>query len=58
MHAGIDCYYVPEKDIFVEPKPYASWVLNESAEWDHPTIKKPLEDGFWKWNEKLEAWER
>ena len=57
-HAGIDSYYLPEKDIFIDPKPYPSWVINELGEWDHPTVKRPTADGFWKWNEKLEVWER
>ena len=47
--AGVGFQYVPELDIFVEPKPYAIAVLNaETKQWE-PPFPKP-DSGFWKWD--------
>jgi hypothetical protein len=39
-YAGIGYTYDEDRDAFVSPKPYASWVLNEeSCLWEAPTAK-------------------
>lgn len=35
--AGIGYTYDPTRDVFIRPKPYPSWILNESTtEWEAP----------------------
>lgn len=56
-YAGIGDTYDEERDAFIAPKPYNSWILNEElCQWDAPT-PKPLEYGPYVWNESSLAWE-
>jgi hypothetical protein len=55
--AGIGFIYNENKDIFVDSQPFASWTLDENDDWQ-PPISKPLEDGFWEWNEAEQKWDR
>jgi len=56
-YAGIGFTYDPEKDAFIAPKPYASWILNEeTCRWEAPTPYPT--DGFtYFWNEERVDWE-
>ena len=38
QYAGIGYTYNPDGDVFIQPKPYPSWVLNENFEWQPPAI--------------------
>jgi len=41
--AGIGYTYDPGRDVFLRPKPYASWVLNEvTTEWEAPIPEPEL----------------
>lgn len=52
--AGIGYRYDVERDAFIPPKPYPSWVLNEATcLWDAP-IEKP--DGSYYWEEETKSW--
>lgn len=54
-YAGIGFKYDEERDAFIAPKPYPSWVLNEeTCQWEAP-ISKP--EGFYIWNENAQIWE-
>jgi hypothetical protein len=55
--AGIGFTYDSERDAFIPPKPFKSWVLvEETCKWRAP-IDYP-DDGFsYSWNEKLKDWE-
>jgi hypothetical protein len=55
--AGIGYSYDPERDAFIPPKPFDSWLLNESTcQWQAPTPYPT--DGFtYFWNEAELAWE-
>jgi len=54
--AAIGSSYKEGRDVFISPKPYPSWVLNEeTTEWESP-IPRPS-DTFHKWNEATQAWE-
>lgn len=55
--AGIDYTYDAGRDAFIPPKPYASWVLNESScLWEAPT-EMPVEEGkIFVWNEDTTSW--
>ena len=55
--AGIDFKYDQYKDAFIEPKPYPSWILNETAcRWDAPVVK-PDDGQKYIWNETIKNWE-
>ena len=43
------------RNAFIAPKPYPSWVLNESTcRWDAPVPMPP--GGPWEWDEDIEEW--
>lgn len=53
-YAGIGYYYDSQRDAFISPKPFPSWVLNEeTCLWEAP-VSKP--DGNWYWDEETTSW--
>jgi len=54
QYAGIGYTYDPIADVFVAPKPYQSWSLDENLDWQAPTLK-PIE-GRWYWDESTLNW--
>lgn len=56
-YAGIGFTYDPELDAFIGPKPYDSWLLNETTcQWEAPTPYPT--DGFtYNWNEANLSWD-
>jgi hypothetical protein len=54
-YAGIGYSYNSEKDIFVTPKPYPSWIRSGSF-WNAPT-PMPTDDKIYTWNEETLSWE-
>lgn len=55
-YAGIGHTYYVELDAFLEPQPFASWVLNAATfSWDAPT-PHPTDDKRYKWDEETLAW--
>ena len=56
-HAGIGYTYDSNRDAFISPKPYNSWILNESTcNWDAP-VARPDDNNMYKWNEEILNWE-
>jgi len=56
-HAGIGYTYDEDRDAFIPPKPYNSWVLNEqTCNWEAP-IAYPTDGQRYRWNESLVNWE-
>ena len=54
--AGIGNTYDLTRDAFIAPKPYASWVLNETTcQWDAPT-PYPDDDNVYTWDESTTSW--
>lgn len=54
--AGIGFTYDKERDAFIPPKPFPSWILNEeTCLWEAP-VPLPATDEFWEWNEKAQQW--
>jgi len=53
-YAGVGFVYDVEKDAFIAPKPYPSWILNEDAKWVAP-IERPT-DVITTWDEETESW--
>ena len=55
-YAGIGYSYDPQRDAFIPPKPFNSWVLNESScLWDPPT-PMPTDGKMYRWDEDTTAW--
>jgi hypothetical protein len=54
QYAGVGYTYDPVADIFIAPKPYPSWSLDENFDWQAPT-PKPQGDK-WYWDEKSLKW--
>lgn len=56
-YAGIGFTYDEERDAFIPPKPFESWVLDEdTCLWMAP-LPYPDDEGTYTWNEELFAWE-
>jgi len=60
-YAGIGYQYDQQKDAFIPPKPFNSWILNEdTCLWEAPVAKPTtvLEDNqYYSWNESIVNWE-
>ena len=55
-YAGIGYTFDEERDAFIPPKPYESWVLNEdTCLWDSP-VPYPSDGGMYEWNETEQSW--
>ena len=54
--AKIGDTYDKEKDKFISPQPFPSWVLDENDDWQAPT-PKPEDDKAYVWNEKDKTWD-
>ena len=56
-YAGIGFTYDAERDAFIPPQPFESWVLNEeTCRWDAPT-PMPQDGEMYMWNEETTSWE-
>ena len=56
-YAGIGYTYDLQRDAFISPKPYNSWILNESTcLWNAP-VAKPDDNNKYTWNEEILNWE-
>jgi hypothetical protein len=55
-YAGIGYLYFADLDMFVPPKPFESWILDEdNGKWDAPT-QKPDDGKNYIWNEESLSW--
>ena len=55
-YAGIGFTYDTSKDAFIPPKPYSSWVLNESTcMWEAP-VARPDNNQMCDWDEDNQQW--
>lgn len=62
--AGVGYIYDEINDVFVAPRPWASWVLNETFDW-MPPVPRPEDiideenhtSTSWIWNEDIQNWE-
>tara|TARA_R110002012_G_scaffold37292_2_gene104631 strand:- start:3 stop:386 length:384 start_codon:yes stop_codon:yes gene_type:complete len=56
-HAGIGYSYDQTRDAFIPPKPYNSWILNETTcLWEAPLVK-PDDGQIYNWNETTQQWD-
>ena len=55
-YASIGYTYDEQRDAFIPPKPFASWVLNESTcLWDAP-VARPTDEKSYYWDEDTTSW--
>jgi hypothetical protein len=55
-HAGIGYTYDETRDAFIPPKPFNSWILNESTcLWEAPVVC-PQDNNRYTWNEEILNW--
>jgi len=54
-YAGVGYTYDADIDAFVPPKPYASWVLNDVAQWEAP-VAMPDDGQMYSWDEDSQSW--
>jgi hypothetical protein len=59
-YAGVGYQYDQQRDAFIPPKPFNSWVLNEdTCLWNAP-VAMPSDASFdkkYKWNEQTLSWD-
>jgi hypothetical protein len=56
-HAGIGFQYDLQRDAFIPPKLYNSWILNEeTCNWNAP-ISYPNDGNYYSWNEQTLSWD-
>ena len=58
-YAGIGYTYDESRDAFIPPKPFNSWILNETTcQWEAPVAKPDSESGAaYLWNEETTSWD-
>ena len=55
-YAGIGFKYDKDRDAFISPKPFNSWVLNETTcRWNAP-VAMPIDDKMYTWDEETVNW--
>ena len=55
-YAGIGFTFDEQRDAFIPPQPFPSWVLNEeSCLWDAP-VPYPTDGGLYSWDEAAGEW--
>ena len=55
-YAGIGYTYDLQRDAFIPPKPFASWILNSNtAQWEPPT-PMPTDGKMYSWDEATTSW--
>ena len=55
-YAGIGFTYDSDRDAFIAPKPFASWILDEATcRWQAP-VAHPNDGQLYIWNEDSQSW--
>jgi hypothetical protein len=55
-YAGSGYVYDAQKDAFIPPKPFNSWLLNENTCLWEPPVPRPTDDKNYSWNEDTASW--
>jgi hypothetical protein len=55
-YAGVGYTYDAQRDAFIPPKPYNSWVLNEYFCVWYPPVAYPDDGKMYVWNEDTVSW--
>ena len=54
--AGVGYTFDEDRDAFIAPKPYNSWLLDEdTCQWQAP-VPYPTDDLMYEWDEELTDW--
>jgi hypothetical protein len=57
-YAGIEYSYDPQRNAFIPPQPFASWVLNEeTCRWEAP-VPYPNDGTIYTWDEETQTWNK
>ena len=59
-YAGIGHTYDEERDAFISPQPYPSWILDETTCHWEPPVARPADmdtGGRYHWNEETQHWD-
>lgn len=55
-YAGVGFVYDTQRDAFIPPKPFASWLLNETTcNWEAP-VPYPADGKIYVWAEEAQIW--
>jgi len=55
-YAGVGFTFDEQRDAFIPPKPYASWVLSEdTCQWKAP-VDMPTDGQMYSWDEATTSW--
>lgn len=55
-YAGIGYTYDAQRDAFIPPKPYPSWILNEQTCLWEPPVAMPDDGKLYQWDEATTSW--
>ena len=56
-YAGVGYKFDINRNAFIPPKPYPSWILNEeTCVWDAP-VPYPQDGNLYEWNEQTLSWD-
>ena len=56
-YAGVGYTYDSQRDAFIPPKPFNSWILNETTcQWQAP-VTMPQDGKMYAWNEQTTSWQ-
>lgn len=56
-YAGIGYTYDAQRDAFIPPKPFDSWILDDDTCLWNPPVAMPTDGGFYTWDEENQTWE-
>lgn len=57
-YASVGYFYDPDRDAYIPPKPYDSWVLNEEKlDWEAPVPYPARFSAQYTWNEETLQWD-
>jgi len=55
QYAGIGFTYSETADVFIAPKPFVSWSLDENYDWQAP-VERPADGKQYSWDESNQVW--
>ena len=55
-YAGVGYQYDKDRDAFIPPQPFPSWILNETSCLWEPPVAMPTNGKRYSWNEDAQNW--
>jgi hypothetical protein len=55
-YAGVGFIYDADRDAFIPPKPFDSWILNDATCWWEAPIPMPTDGKYYIWDESSLGW--